>query len=73
MLVGSVIDHQLGDDADLPSVGFGNESSRFFNRAIIRIDAGVVGDVVAIVLQRRRIKRQQPDRGDAEFFQVVEF
>ena len=32
----------------------------------------VIGDVVAVVAQRRRIERQQPDRGHAEVLQIVE-
>ena len=35
-------------------------------RAVVRVDVGVVGDVVAVVLERRRVERQQPDGGDAE-------
>ena len=41
-------------------------------RAVGRVDLGVVGDVVAVVAQRRGIERQQPERGDAEVLQVVE-
>ena len=41
-------------------------------RAVARIDAVVVGDVVAVVLARRRLERHQPDRRDAEPVQVVE-
>ena len=33
----------------------------------------VARDIVAIVPQRRRIKRQQPERRDAEILQIVEF
>src|ERR1051326_6040457 len=33
----------------------------------------VVGDVVAVVLERRRTEREQPYRGDAEVLKVVEF
>jgi hypothetical protein len=41
-------------------------------RAESRVDAHVVGDVVAVVAQRRGIERQQPDAGDAEVGEVVE-
>ena len=40
--------------------------------SVLRMDARVVGDVVAVVLQRRRIKRQQPDRGDPQILKVIE-
>ena len=41
-------------------------------RAVGRIDAAVVGDVVAVVAQRRGIERQEPQGGDAELVQIVE-
>ena len=41
-------------------------------RAVVGVDARVVGDVVAVVAQRRGVERQQPDGGDAEVVQVVE-
>ena len=36
-----------------------------FMRAVGRVDRAVVGDVVAVVAQRRGVERHQPDRGDA--------
>ena len=41
-------------------------------RAVARIDGRVIGDVVAVVAQRRRIERQQPEDVDAEVLQIVE-
>ena len=40
--------------------------------AILRMNVGVVGDVVAVVPQRRGIEGQEPDRGDPKVLQVVE-
>ena len=40
--------------------------------AVHRVDVRVVGDVVAVVAQRRGIERQQPERVDAEILQVGE-
>ena len=40
--------------------------------AVDRMDVRVVGDVVAVVRKRRRIKRQQPERGDAEVLKIIE-
>ena len=42
------------------------------HRAVVGVDDAVVGDVVPVVAQRRRVERQQPQRGDAEVGQVVE-
>ena len=41
-------------------------------RAVVRMDAAIIGDVVAVVAPRRGIERQQPDRIDAELGDVVE-
>src|SRR5690606_29450050 len=39
---------------------------------VARVDLGVRSDVVAVVAQRRRVERQEPDRGDTELLQVIE-
>ena len=36
------------------------------------MDIHVVGNVVAVILQRRWIKRKQPDGGDPEILEIVE-
>jgi hypothetical protein len=36
------------------------------HRAVARVDAAVVGDVVAVVAERRGVHRQQPQAVDAE-------
>ena len=40
--------------------------------AVGRVDRSVVGDVVAVVTHRRRIEREEPDRGDPQLLYVVE-
>ena len=72
VLVGGVVDHQLGDDADVPLVRRVEERPKVLDRAVRRVDLLVRGDVVAVVLERRRIERQQPDRVRAELADVVE-
>ena len=72
MLIAGVIDDQLGDDADPAAVRLFQERLEIGQRAVARMDGGVVGDVVAVIAQRRRIERQQPDDVDAEVLQVVE-
>jgi hypothetical protein len=53
-------------------VGLAHEAAHVAQRPVGRVDAAVVGDVVAVVLERRRVEGQKPDRGDAEVLQVVE-
>ena len=49
-----------------------DERLEVVERAVARMDVPVVGDVVAVVLERRREERQQPEAGDAEVLQVIE-
>jgi len=53
-------------------VGSVEELAEIAQVAVVGVDARVVGDVVAVILERRRVERQQPQRGDAEILQVIE-
>ena len=72
MLVGGVVQHQLGNDANAAAVGLLDEQLEVGQRAVVGVDGGVVGDVVAVVAQRRGIKRQQPERRDAQVLEIIE-
>ncbi len=72
VLVRRVVQHQLGDDAKPPPVRFAQESPEVLEGPVRRVDVGVVRDIVAVVLERRRIEGQQPDRGDPEILEVVQ-
>ena len=72
VLVGRVVHHQLGDDAQLAAMRLVEKRLKVVQRAVLRIDVRVVGDVVAVVLQRRGEERQQPDRRDAQVLDVIE-
>ena len=58
--------------ADVALVGLGHQAVEVRQRAVLRIDVLVVGDVVAEIDLRRGIDGREPDRVDAEFLQVVE-
>src|SRR5262249_22973313 len=72
VLVRGVVQHELGDDAQAAAVGFAQEVLEVGERAVRGVDVRVVGDVVAVVPQRRRVEGQEPERGDSEVLQVVE-
>ena len=72
MLVGGVVDHQLGDHPHAARMRRGDEALGVGQRAVVGMHAAIVGDVVAVVEARRGIERQQPDRVDAEIGDVVE-
>ncbi len=73
MLIGGVIDHQLGDHLQPALVRLAQEGLEVAQRAVARIDLFVVRDVVAVILQGRRIEGQQPDARDAQPLDVVQF
>ena len=73
MLIGGVIDDELGNHPNAAGVSGADKMTEIRQRPVIRMHFPVGADVVAVVEARRRIKWQQPDRGGAEFGDVVEF
>ncbi len=72
MLVGGVVDHQFRYHPQAAAVGLGQKFFEIPKGAVGGIDVAVVGDIVAVVAQRTRAKRHQPDGGDPQVLQVVE-
>ncbi len=72
VLVAGVVDHELGDHPQAALVRLGHERLEVGHLAVGRVDRLVVGDVVAVVAQRRGVERQQPDRCHAQRLDVVE-
>ena len=73
MLIRRVVDDELGDHPQLSPLGLLHEATKILHRAEIGIDVTVVRNVIAVVAPRRRIERQQPEGGDTEIFQIVQF
>ena len=67
-----MIDDEVDDDADTALPAAMGEFNKIAERAVARIDAVIIRDVVAVVPAGRRLKRHQPDRGDAEPVQVIQ-
>src|SRR5215472_8140438 len=72
MLVRGVVDDQVDDDAYVALVRAGNDAAKIRQRAVVGVDAAIIGNVVAVVAPWRRVERQQPDRVDAEAGDVIE-
>ena len=70
--VGGVVEDELRDDPEVPPVRLLQERLEVLDRAVRRVDGRVLGDVVAIVLERRGIEGQEPEHRDAEILQVIE-
>ncbi len=72
VLVAGVVHDQIGDDPDAAFVSLLDEIDEVADGPELGQDRGEVGDVVAAVLERRGVDRQQPDAVDAEPLQVIE-
>ena len=59
MLVGGVIDDELGEHSQLSPLGFLHEAPEIRHRAEIDIDGAVVRNIIAVVTAGRGIERQQ--------------
>jgi len=67
-----VVADPVEDDAQLTPMRFVDQPIERLQRAESRLDVAIVADVIAELFQRRRITRRQPDRIDAEPFEIVE-
>jgi hypothetical protein len=72
VLIGGVVEHELGDHAQAALVRLVEEEAEVVERAELGVHVGVVGDVVAVVALGRGIERQEPQGRDAEVLQIVE-
>src|SRR4029077_17714198 len=72
MLIGSVIEHHLDDHANVAVVSGLQEELEVIKVSVIGMDGSVVGDVVAIVPQRRGKEWHEPEGVYAEFLKVIE-
>ena len=67
-----MVHHQVDQQPHATLLAAVTEGDEIPQRAIARVDAVVIGDVVAIVAVWRGLKRHQPDGGDAEPLQIIE-
>ena len=72
VLIAGVVDDKLGDDLQTTPVRFGDEALEVLHRAVGRIDRLVLGDVIAVVPERRRVEGQQPDGRRAQLLNVIQ-
>src|SRR3982751_3460980 len=72
ILIGSVINDQLGDNAQSALVCGVEERAKIVERSEVWIDVVIIGDVVAVIAQWGWIKGQEPDGGNAELLKIIE-
>ena len=56
MLIGGVVHDEVDEDANAALLGAMGEIDKIAERAVARIDAVVVGHVIAVVAMRRRLE-----------------
>ena len=54
-----MIDHQLGDNAQSAFMRRGEKGLEIVQRAVVWINIEIIGDVVAIIFERRWIKWEE--------------
>jgi hypothetical protein len=72
MLIAGVVDDQLDHHLHVVLMSRVQEKLEIVQGPIGRIDVDVVGDIVAVVAQRRGEKGQQPDACDTQILQVIQ-
>ena len=72
VLVGCVVNNQLGDNFEIPGVRFLQKTLKIPDRPVGGMHTGVVRDIIAVVPPWRRVKRQHPDRVNAQIMQIIQ-
>src|SRR5438874_1070417 len=70
MLVRGMIGNEIEQDLQSTGMGGCEQTIEILQRAELRIDAVIVRNIIAEVEHRRGKDRRDPDRIDAEFYQV---
>jgi len=70
--IGSVVDGEVGDDADAAFVGGVDKRNEVLDGAEFREDLAEIADIVTAVAQGRVVERREPQAVDTEPLQVVE-
>jgi hypothetical protein len=66
-----MIQHQFRNNPYPPPVGFFQKVPEIPQRAIVRIDAVVIGNIIPVISQGGRIERLKPDDRDPQIFEII--
>src|SRR5260370_3283043 len=72
MLVRCVIRHKIHDYANAVLLRFTDQAIEIRERAVERIDGGVIRNVIAEIHQGRRVHRADPDRVDGQVAKIIQ-
>src|ERR1700691_389782 len=71
MLIGCVIYDEFDHDLHIALVRGIQERTKIIDRAIYGMDIEIIGDVVAVVLEGREEKSQQPETSDTKILEII--
>ena len=72
VFIGGVIHNKIHHQLDVPLVHFPQKRIKILHRSKFRHDLFIVTDIISHVRIRRIIHRAQPDRADAQPFQIIQ-
>ena len=72
ILIRSVVDYQFSDHSQVACMRRIQKRSEIIQCAEVWIDIKIIGNVVAVVTQRRWIEWEKPDCSDPQLLQVIE-
>ncbi len=72
MLIRAVVEHQIDNHPQPLVVSQRDKALEIIQVPIIGMNAIKIGNIIAIIPQRRWIHGQQPDAGDPQLFQMIE-
>ena len=73
MLVGSMVYHQIHNEAEAVGMGRGQHLIKILHRAKFLHDGLIIADIVAIVIVRRLVNRRKPDHVHTELLKIIHF
>ena len=72
MLIARVIQHKLRNHAQPDLMSGIQELFEIVQGAVGRVYGEIVGNIISVVLERRRVERQKPDGGNAKIFEIIQ-
>ena len=72
-MIRGMVDNELGNDAKSAFMRSIEKGAEIVERAVVWINIEIIGDVVAVIFERRWIKWEKPDRADTQFLEIIEF
>ena len=73
MLIRAVVDDEIHQDVHVALFSLGDQMVHVVHCAKARVDAVIIGNIVALICEWRAVDRREPDDVDTEGFQVIEF